>query len=118
MKKFLENRLIGTKLALGFGSVLLLALVVGIVGITGVNTLHVRAEKVRLSNDLDDTIVDMRIDLEHYVISGSAENNSQVQHDINQLQGYLQTAEQLYSGVKVKDLTQQTQNNLADYQKP
>ncbi|MDW6094395.1 methyl-accepting chemotaxis protein [Vibrio rhizosphaerae] len=117
MKKFLENRLIGTKLALGFGSVLLLALVVGIVGITGVNTLHVRAEKVRLSNDLDDTIVDMRIDLEHYVISGSAENNSQVQHDINQLQGYLQTAEQLYSGVKVKDLTQQTQNNLADYQK-
>ncbi|WNJ97213.1 methyl-accepting chemotaxis protein [Vibrio ruber] len=117
MKKFLENRLIGTKLALGFGSVLLLALVVGIFGITGVNTLHVRAEKVRLSNDLDDTIVDMQIDLEHYVISGSEEDNKQVQHDISQLQGYLQTAEQLYSGVKVRNLTQQTQNNLADYQK-
>ncbi|KUI97503.1 HAMP domain-containing methyl-accepting chemotaxis protein [Vibrio sp. MEBiC08052] len=117
MKKFLENRLIGTKLALGFGSVLLLALVVGIFGITGVSTLHVRAEKVRLSNDLDDTVVDMRINLEHYVISGSEEDNKQVQHDISQLQGYLQTAEQLYSGVNVRNLTQQTQNNLADYQK-
>ncbi|MBU2024395.1 MAG: hypothetical protein KKA29_19040, partial [Gammaproteobacteria bacterium] len=69
MKKFLENRLIGTKLGLGFGSVLILALIVGIVGISGVNTLLSRADKVRLSNDLDDTVVEMQRARELYVTS-------------------------------------------------
>jgi methyl-accepting chemotaxis protein len=78
MKKFLEDRQIGTKLGLGFGSVLLLALIVGMVGISGVNTLLNRADKVRLSNDLDDTVVDMQIAREHYVESGSTDDKNEL----------------------------------------
>ncbi|WP_417560868.1 HAMP domain-containing methyl-accepting chemotaxis protein [Marinomonas sp.] len=117
MKKFLEDRQIGTKLGLGFGSVLLLALIVGMVGISGVNTLLNRADKVRLSNDLDDTVVDMQIAREHYVESGSTDDKNELIRRTETLANLLKTGETLYNGADVKDLIKQTEQNLLEYQK-
>ena len=117
MKKFLEDRQISTKLGLGFGSVLLLALIVGMVGISGVNTLLNRADKVRLSNDLDDTVVDMQIAREHYVESGSTDDKNELIRRTETLANLLKTGETLYNGADVKDLIKQTEQNLLEYQK-
>jgi methyl-accepting chemotaxis protein len=117
MKKFLEDRQIGTKLGLGFGSVLLLALIVGMVGISGVNTLLNRADKVRLSNDLDDTVVDMQIAREHFAESGSTDDKNELIRRTETLASLLKTGETLYNGADVKDLIKQTEQNLLEYQK-
>lgn len=117
MKNFLENRLIGTKLGLGFGSVLLLALIVGIVGISGVNTLLNRADKVRLSNDLDDAVVDIQIARERFADSGSTENKDELLRRIEVLEDFLEAGEELYNGSDVRELVKQTDQNLIEYKK-
>ncbi|MGO2514124.1 HAMP domain-containing methyl-accepting chemotaxis protein [Marinomonas polaris] len=117
MKKFLENRLIGTKLGLGFGSVLILALIVGIVGISGVNTLLSRADKVRLSNDLDDTVVEMQRARELYVTSGSAKDKDELLRRTEVLADFLKEGKNLYNGSDVRELVKLTEQNLLEYKK-
>ncbi|MBU2238504.1 MAG: methyl-accepting chemotaxis protein [Gammaproteobacteria bacterium] len=117
MKKFLENRLIGTKLGLGFGSVLILALIVGMVGISGVNTLLSRADKVRLSNDLDDTVVEMQRARELYVTSGSAKDKDELLRRTEVLADFLKEGKNLYNGSDVRELVKQTEQNLLEYKK-
>ncbi|PYF84911.1 methyl-accepting chemotaxis protein [Marinomonas alcarazii] len=117
MKIFLENRLIGTKLGLGFGSVLLLALVVGMVGIYGVNTLLNRADKVRLSNDLSNSVANMQIARARFADSGSTEDKNQLISRIETLTSLLKTSDTLYDGADVKDLINQTKQNVLEYQK-
>ncbi|WP_137169811.1 methyl-accepting chemotaxis protein [Marinomonas sp. FW-1] len=117
MKIFLENRLIGTKLGLGFGSVLLLALVVGMVGIYGVNTLLNRADKVRLSNDLSNSVANMQIARARFADSGSTEDKNQLISRIETLTSLLKTSDTLYDGADVKNLINQTKQNVLEYQK-
>ncbi|PJE57057.1 HAMP domain-containing methyl-accepting chemotaxis protein [Marinomonas sp. BSi20584] len=117
MKKFLEDRQIGTKLGLGFGSVLLLALIVGIVGISGVNTLLSRADKVRLSNDLDDTVVEMQRARELYVTSGSAKDKDELLRRTEVLADFLKEGKNLYNGSDVRELVKLTEQNLLEYKK-
>ncbi|UTV97749.1 methyl-accepting chemotaxis protein [Marinomonas rhizomae] len=117
MKKFLENRLIGTKLGLGFGSVLLLALIVGIVGISGVNTLLNRADKVRLSNDLDDAVVEMQRARVLFVESGSSKDKEELVRRTEVLADFLKEGEKIYNGSDVRELVIQTDQNLLEYKK-
>lgn len=117
MKKFLENRLIGTKLGLGFGSVLLLALIVGIVGISGVNTLLNRADKVRLSNDLDDAVVEMQRARVLFVESGSSKDKEDLVRRTEVLADFLKEGEKIYNGSDVRELVKQTDQNLLEYKK-
>lgn len=117
MKKFLENRLIGTKLGLGFGSVLLLALIVGIVGISGVNTLLNRADKVRLSNDLDDAVVEMQRARVLFVESGSSKDKEDLVRRTEVLADFLKEGEKIYNGSDVRELVIQTDQNLLEYKK-
>lgn len=117
MKKFLEDRQIGTKLGLGFGSVLVLALIVGMVGISGVNTLLNRADKVRLSNDLDDSVTDMKIAREHFAETGSTNDKNELIQHTETLASLLKKGETLYNGSDVKELIKQTEQNLFEYKK-
>ncbi|NVK72919.1 MAG: methyl-accepting chemotaxis protein [Oceanospirillaceae bacterium] len=117
MKKFLENRMIGTKLGLGFGSVLLLALIVGVVGISGVNTLLSRADKVHLSNDLDDSVVEIQRAREQFVASGSAKDKAELIRRLSVLDNFLKEGQDLYSGADVKKLVKQTEQDLLEYKK-
>lgn len=115
MKKFLENRMIGTKLGLGFGSVLVLTLIVGLVGIYGVNTLLSRADKVRLSNDLNDNIVDMQIARGAFVKSGSSEDMAKLISLTEQLSDNLSTGRNLYVGTFDNNVVQKTSQALVEY---
>uniref|UniRef100_A6VXP4 Methyl-accepting chemotaxis sensory transducer n=1 Tax=Marinomonas sp. (strain MWYL1) TaxID=400668 RepID=A6VXP4_MARMS len=117
MKKFLEDRQIGTKLGLGFGSVLLLALIVGMVGIFGVNTLLDRADKVRLSNDLDDTVVEMQRARELFVASGSSKDKDDLIRRTDVLAAFLKEGEKIYNGADVRELVKQTDQSLIEYKK-
>lgn len=117
MKKFLENRLIGTKLGLGFGSVLILALIVGMAGISGVNTLLDRADKVRLSNDLEDALVNARIAREHFMLSGSTEDKNILISHTETLGSALTKAKTLYDGPDIREIVKKTDLDLTEYKK-
>lgn len=117
MKKFLENRLIGTKLGLGFGSVLILALIVGMAGISGVNTLLNRSEKVRLSNDLESALVDARIAREHFMLSGSTEDKNILINRTETLGSILTKAKTLYDGADIREIVKKTDLDLTEYKK-
>ncbi|WP_417526997.1 HAMP domain-containing methyl-accepting chemotaxis protein [Marinomonas shanghaiensis] len=117
MKKFLENRLIGTKLGLGFGSVLVLALIVGIAGISGVNTLLSRADKVRLSNDLDDALIDVRFARERFMLSGSSEDKNTLINRTEIFSTYVDKAKTLYNGADIRDIVKKTDMDLVEYKK-
>ncbi|MBJ7555658.1 HAMP domain-containing methyl-accepting chemotaxis protein [Marinomonas spartinae] len=117
MMNFLENRLIGTKLALGFGSVLILTLIVGITSLYGVSSLLSRADKVRLSNELDHNIVDMQVAREHFVTSGSEADKAKLMDLTRQLSDKLAKSNQLYNGPDVLDLIQKTSQSIAEYEK-
>ena len=117
MKKFLENRLIGTKLGLGFGSVLILALIVGIAGISGVNTLLNRAEKVRLSNDLDDALIDVRLAREHFMLSGSSDDKNTLINRAETFSMFVDKAKTLYDGPDIREVVKKTDLDLTEYKK-
>ena len=117
MKKFLENRLIGTKLGLGFGSVLILVLIVGMAGISGVNTLLSRADKVRLSNDLDDALASVRLAREHFMMSGSSEDKNTLINRAEIFSTYVDKAKTLYNGADIRDIVKKTDMDLAEYKK-
>ena len=117
MKKFLENRLIGTKLGLGFGSVLILALIVGMAGISGVNTLLDRADKVRLSNELEDALVNARIAREHFMLSGSTEDKNILINRTETLGSFLTKAKTLYNGADIREIVKKTDLDLTEYKK-
>ncbi|MCW4631685.1 MULTISPECIES: HAMP domain-containing methyl-accepting chemotaxis protein [Marinomonas] len=117
MKKFLENRLIGTKLGLGFGSVLILVLIVGMAGISGVNTLLSRADKVRLSNDLDDALIDVRFARERFMLSGSSEDKNTLINRAEIFSTYVDKAKTLYNGADIRDIVKKTDMDLVEYKK-
>ena len=115
MKNFLENKLIGTKLGIGFGAVLILTLIVGMAGVSGVNALLERADKVRLSNDLDDTVVDIQIAREHFYATGSTADKTELYENTDKLAKFLKAGETLYDGQDIKELIKQTELSLSDY---
>ena len=117
MKKFIENRLIGTKLGLGFGSVLILALIVGMAGISGVNTLLNRAEKVRLSNDLDDALIDVRLAREHFMLSGSSDDKNTLINRAETFSMFVDKAKTLYDGPDIREIVKKTDLDLTEYKK-
>lgn len=117
MKKFLENRLIGTKLGLGFGSVLILALIVGIAGISGVNTLLSRADKVRLSNDLDDTLTEVRQARERFMTSGANADKETLINRTETFGAFIDKAKIVYDGADIRETVKKTDADLTEYKK-
>jgi methyl-accepting chemotaxis protein len=87
------------------------------VGISGVNTLLNRAEKVRLSNDLDDTVIDIQLAREHFATTGSIEDKNELIQRTDTLANLLKQGETLYNGPDVKELIKQTEQNLFEYKK-
>ncbi|MBU1295545.1 MAG: methyl-accepting chemotaxis protein, partial [Gammaproteobacteria bacterium] len=87
------------------------------VGISGVNTLLSRADKVRLSNDLDDTVVEMQRARELYVTSGSAKDKDELLRRTEVLADFLKEGKNLYNGSDVRELVKLTEQNLLEYKK-
>ena len=116
MKKFLENRQIGTKLGLGFGTVLILVLIVGAVGTSGVYTLLDRANKVKISNDLDDTVVDIQIARKDLFEFGTDEHKTTILNLLKQLDSILEDGLNVYTGKDAIALVNKTKQELTDYQ--
>ncbi|WP_421852145.1 HAMP domain-containing methyl-accepting chemotaxis protein [Marinomonas sp.] len=117
MKKFLENRQIGTKLGLGFGTVLILLLIVGAAGTSGVYSLLDRAKKVKLANNLDDTVVDIQIARKDLFDSGTDEHKATILNLLKQLDSILQDGQSLYTGKDAIALVKNTKEDLDSYKK-
>lgn len=78
MKSLLENLSIGAKLALGFGLVLLLTLIVGGTSIYGVSTLLERADKVQVAKELNQAVFDLNKARLDYIEAGDDQAHSHV----------------------------------------
>ncbi|TCK08292.1 methyl-accepting chemotaxis protein [Marinobacterium mangrovicola] len=92
--KLLENISIGKKLLIGFGTILLLTLVVAVVGGHGLSLAKESSEKVTLAEDINVALLDAKSARQRYLRTGAdadydalVEHIEQMEAHVNQLKG-------------------------------
>src|SRR5471030_2196625 len=82
----IDNLKVGTKLGLGFGLVLIVAVVIAIVGMVKFKDINYRAEKVDFSNQMNTLLNDARLSRTLYQLNYNPDYLAKNQHSIAELQ--------------------------------
>ncbi|SBT18238.1 Methyl-accepting chemotaxis protein McpS [Marinomonas gallaica] len=117
MKSLLENLSIGAKLALGFGLVLLLTLIVGGTSIYGVSTLLERADKVQVAKELNQAVFDLNKASLDYIEAGDDQAHSHVKKIGVGLYKAFQQSLSVYTGKDSVRLVNEATALINEYEK-
>ena len=117
MKSLLENLSIGAKLALGFGLVLLLTLIVGGTSIYGVSTLLERADKVQVAKELNQSVFDLNKASLSYIELGDDQAHSHVKKIGVGLYKAFQQSLSVYTGKDSVRLVNEATALINEYEK-
>lgn len=117
MKSLLENLSIGAKLALGFGLVLLLTLIVGGTSIYGVSTLLERADKVQVAKELNQAVFDLNKASLDYIEVGDDQAHSHVKKIGVGLYKAFQQSLSVYTGKDSVRLVNEATALINEYEK-
>ncbi len=115
MKNPMENCSIGAKLGLGFGFVLLITLIVAITSLLGINSLLDRAEKVHLSERLDNSVIALSEQRQLYLKVGTEEAYEKTLVLEAILREALLDANQRYDSPTSQRLVREATNSLEEY---
>lgn len=88
----IENLKVGTKLGLGFGLVLVIAVVIAAVGMVKFKDINDRAEKVDFSNQMNTLLNDARLSRTLYQLNYNPDYLVKNQHSIAELQKLVDTS--------------------------
>jgi methyl-accepting chemotaxis protein-2 (aspartate sensor receptor) len=88
----IENLKVGTKLGLGFGLVLIIAMVIATVGMVKFKDINDRAEKVDFSNQMNTLLNEARISRTLYQLNYDPDYLARNQHSIAELQKLVESA--------------------------
>lgn len=87
--KLLENISIGKKLLIGFGSILLLTLIVAFAGGRGLTLSQESSEMVSLATELNKALMDAKSSRQTYLRTGSDSDYTQLEMDIDRMETQL-----------------------------
>ncbi len=113
---WLNNLGISKKLALGFGALLVMVLVVALFGYLTANTLLERINKTRYSGELKADILNIRVDEKAYLLDPSAVNVKQQQDDMAEVAEDLAHGLTLLSNPTNRAILASVQQELKVYQ--
>ncbi len=88
----IENLKVGTKLGLGFGLVLIIAMVIATVGMVKFKDINERAEKVDFSNQMNTLLNEARLSRTLYQLNYNPDYLAKNQHSITELQKLVESA--------------------------
>lgn len=88
----IENLKVGTKLGLGFGLVLIIAMVIATVGMVKFKDINERAEKVDFSNQMNTLLNEARLSRTLYQLNYNPDYLAKNQHSIAELQKLVESA--------------------------
>ncbi|EKE68479.1 methyl-accepting chemotaxis sensory transducer [Gallaecimonas xiamenensis 3-C-1] len=83
----MENLSVATKLAIGFGIVLVLAMVIAGAGNHGLNSVLERSEKVNIGGDLNDMLMDSEVNRRDFLVSGEAKHIDAFNKAVDRVKG-------------------------------
>ncbi|MDT3719367.1 methyl-accepting chemotaxis protein [Pseudomonas oryzihabitans] len=113
---WLNNLGISKKLALGFGALLVMVVVVALFGYLTANTLLERINKTRYSGQLKANILNLRIDEKDYLLNPSAANVSRQQADLTAVTNDLAKGLNLLGNPNNRAILSNIQQELGTYQ--
>lgn len=118
MRQYIEDLSIGSKMAIGFGMVVLLTMVVAFTGHFSIHMLAAKDKRLSLVRDLRDSLTHIQHARVQYFVSGSQEDSQTLKALIRKLHRSLQFTQRAFSGLDptTEAQLQTTDDDLSKYQ--